>query len=123
MVIIWTHDDRTNQTEDANKGNIRSDESSEDVNLNDKSINNLKHSNETLPKKPVFTSDNELQVNLQNVNAIVHNDDVKTQKVESCIETPTSVICNGDFKNRSSHFSYKKQNKNTVNILIHRHTL
>lgn len=121
MVIIWTHEDRTNQVEDANKGNICSNEANEDGNVNDKSISTSNNSKESLSNNAIINTINELQVDLENVNAIVHKDE--RQKVESCINAATSVICNGDFKNRSSHFSYKKQSKSNVNILIHRHTL
>jgi hypothetical protein len=151
VVIIWTHDEGTNQNKDASKVNDNSEELNEYVNSVSKKTESNSNNVDDLSKltknchndRIIDNSDSskigsvkELQNNLQVVDADVHNENLglvggscnNSNKIDVNIDIEDSTNncgdnCNGGFKNRASHFSYKKQAKRKVSMLIHRHTL
>jgi hypothetical protein len=151
VVIIWTHDEGTNQNKDASKVNDNSEELNEYVNSVSKKTESNSNNVDDLSKltknchndRIINNSDSskigsvkELQNNLQVVDADIHNENLglvggscnNSNKIDVNIEIEDSTNnCgdnwNGVFKNRASHFSYKKQAKRKVSMLIHRHTL
>lgn len=117
MVIIWTHDDGTDQSKDTCKVNDISEESN--MNNSADEVTKSSHSEKILNNSDSCKIHSEKEV----TNADVHNENEISNEIDGEVKNDSVSKCNGVFKNRASHFSYKKHTKHKVSMLIHRHTL